>query len=43
MSRDLEMIRGRDVMAYSISAKNNVNIDKVLDWLIKHAGTNQSS
>lgn len=36
--RDLEEIKGRDVMAYSISAKNNVNIDKVLDWLIKHAG-----
>jgi hypothetical protein len=38
LCRDLEEIKGRDVMAYSISAKNNVNIDKVLDWLIKHAG-----
>jgi len=33
----LEEIQGRDVCCYSISAKNNVNIDKVLEWLIGHA------
>jgi len=33
----LDDIQGRDVCCYSISAKNNVNIDKVLEWLISHA------
>jgi len=33
----LEEIPGRDVCCYSISAKNHVNIDKVLEWLIAHA------
>jgi len=37
---DLEAIQGRDVCCYSISAKNNVNIDRVLEWLIKHAPKN---
>jgi len=36
----LEDIQGREVASYSISAKNNVNIDKVLEWLIKHAPNN---
>jgi len=31
------MITGREVNCYSISAKNNVNIDLTLDWLIKHS------
>eukprot|EP00998_Keelungia_sp_KM082_P008763 NODE_4946_length_737_cov_39.577049_g4923_i0.p1 GENE.NODE_4946_length_737_cov_39.577049_g4923_i0~~NODE_4946_length_737_cov_39.577049_g4923_i0.p1 ORF type:complete len:211 (-),score=55.41 NODE_4946_length_737_cov_39.577049_g4923_i0:105-671(-) len=33
---DLKSIRGREVCCYSISAKNEVNIDMTLDWLIKH-------
>jgi ADP-ribosylation factor-like protein 8 len=35
--RELNSITGREVCCYSISAKNNVNIDITLDWLIKHA------
>ena len=34
----LNDIEGREVCCYSISAKNNTNIDITLDWLIKHAG-----
>jgi ADP-ribosylation factor-like protein 8 len=34
---DLKSIRGREVCCYSISAKNEVNIDTTLDWLIKHS------
>mmetsp|Transcript_19383 Transcript_19383/g.31761 ORF Transcript_19383/g.31761 Transcript_19383/m.31761 type:complete len:186 (+) Transcript_19383:134-691(+) len=33
----LKEIQGREVCCYSISAKNVVNIDITLDWLIKHA------
>eukprot|EP01121_Diplochlamys_sp_Union-15-3_P020888 TRINITY_DN8299_c0_g1_i1.p1 TRINITY_DN8299_c0_g1~~TRINITY_DN8299_c0_g1_i1.p1 ORF type:complete len:188 (-),score=26.48 TRINITY_DN8299_c0_g1_i1:88-651(-) len=37
---DLNSIKdGREVVCYSISAKNSVNIDITLDWLIKHAST----
>jgi len=36
----LEDIANREVCCYSISAKNNVNIDKVLEWLINHAPKN---
>ena len=31
-------VEGREVCCYSISAKNNSNIDITLDWLIKRAG-----
>eukprot|EP01120_Amphizonella_sp_Union-15-10_P008306 TRINITY_DN296_c0_g1_i1.p1 TRINITY_DN296_c0_g1~~TRINITY_DN296_c0_g1_i1.p1 ORF type:complete len:189 (-),score=40.82 TRINITY_DN296_c0_g1_i1:133-699(-) len=35
---DLDSIKdGREIVCYSISAKNSVNIDITLDWLIKHA------
>lgn len=34
---DLKLIIGREVSCYSISAKNSVNIDKTLQWLIKNA------
>eukprot|EP00759_Apiculatamorpha_spiralis_P039454 PhF_6_TR38289/c0_g1_i1/m.57125/K07955/ARL8; ADP-ribosylation factor-like protein 8 len=34
---ELEGMSGREVCCYSISAKNNVNIDATLNWLIKHA------
>jgi len=34
---DLKLIQGREVSCYSISAKNAVNIDKTLQWLIKNA------
>lgn len=34
----LAEIEGREVCCYSISAKNNTNIDITLDWLIKRAG-----
>ena len=30
-------VEGREVCCYSISAKNNTNIDITLDWLIKRA------
>ena len=33
----LKEIQGREVCCYSISAKNNVNIEITLDWLIKHS------
>ncbi|EGG22472.1 ARF-like protein [Cavenderia fasciculata] len=36
---DLASINDREVCCYSISAKNSVNIDKTLDWLIKHSST----
>jgi len=36
----LEEIDSCEVGVYSISAKNNVNIDKVLEWLIKKAPKN---
>ncbi|EGC39712.1 arl8, ARF-like GTPase [Dictyostelium purpureum] len=36
---DLKNIVGREVCCYSISAKNSVNIDITLDWLIKHSST----
>jgi len=34
---ELESIKDREVCCYSISAKNKVNIDLTLDWLIKHS------
>jgi len=34
---DLKSISGREVCCYSISAKNQVNIDITLEWLIKHS------
>ncbi|EAL65747.1 ARF-like protein [Dictyostelium discoideum AX4] len=36
---DLRGIVGREVCCYSISAKNSVNIDITLDWLIKHSSS----
>jgi ADP-ribosylation factor-like protein 8 len=33
----------REVGSYSISAKNSVNIDVTLNWLIKHAGSTPSN
>jgi len=38
----LSQISGREVCVYSISAKNAVNIDVTLQWLIKHAGGKKS-
>ncbi|KAJ3125378.1 ADP-ribosylation factor-like protein 8B [Nowakowskiella sp. JEL0407] len=35
---ELKSIADREVSCYSISAKNNVNIDVTMQWLIKHAG-----
>ncbi|KXN66748.1 small GTP-binding protein domain-containing protein [Conidiobolus coronatus NRRL 28638] len=35
----LKAIHNREVSCYSISAKNQVNIDMTLQWLIKHAGS----
>lgn len=34
---DLKSINDREVCCYSISAKNNVNIDITMSWLMKHA------
>jgi len=39
---DLNSITGREVCCYSISAKNQVNIDKTLEWLCEHAKTQNS-
>jgi len=38
---DLKSISNREVCCYSISAKNQVNIDITLQWLIKHAKSNK--
>ncbi len=40
---DLTSIAGREVSCYSISAKNANNIDKTMEWLIKHGKKNSSS
>ena len=34
---NLKTISNREVCCYSISAKNSVNIDITLDWLMKHS------
>ncbi|KAJ9443452.1 ADP-ribosylation factor-like protein 8 [Diplonema papillatum] len=34
---ELDQIKGREVCVYSISAKNQTNIDVTLQWLIKNA------
>eukprot|EP01027_Heterolobosea_sp_BB2_P004507 GEZU01006904.1.p1 GENE.GEZU01006904.1~~GEZU01006904.1.p1 ORF type:complete len:195 (+),score=53.02 GEZU01006904.1:935-1519(+) len=38
-----EKDRGREVCCYSISAKNQVNIDITMDWLIKHSKRSSSN
>jgi hypothetical protein len=38
--RELKSISNREVCCYSISAKNAVNIDITLQWLTKHAKSN---
>lgn len=38
---NLDTIKDRVVSCYSISAKNAVNIDKTLEWLIKHGKKKQ--
>ena len=38
----LEAIANREVSYYSISCKNIVNIDKTLEWIIKHANANKN-
>eukprot|EP00761_Pharyngomonas_kirbyi_P012232 gb/GECH01012259.1/.p1 GENE.gb/GECH01012259.1/~~gb/GECH01012259.1/.p1 ORF type:complete len:186 (+),score=27.62 gb/GECH01012259.1/:1-558(+) len=38
----LNEITDREVCCYSISAKNSVNIDVTLDWLVKHNRSSQS-
>ncbi|PNX78482.1 ADP-ribosylation factor-like protein 8a-like [Trifolium pratense] len=35
----LESIKDREVCCYMISCKDSVNIDVVIDWLIKHSKT----
>ena len=40
-SSDLKSIQNREVCCYSISAKNQVNIDITMQWLIKHAKSNK--
>ena len=34
---NLKSLTNREVCCYSISAKNSVNIDITIDWLIKHS------
>ncbi|KAG6602026.1 ADP-ribosylation factor-like protein 8c, partial [Cucurbita argyrosperma subsp. sororia] len=36
---ELESIRDREVCCYMISCKDSINIDVVIDWLIKHSKT----
>ena len=36
---NLKSLTNREVCCYSISAKNAVNIDITLDWLMKHTAT----
>ncbi|KAK7276229.1 hypothetical protein RIF29_17366 [Crotalaria pallida] len=36
---ELESIKDREVCCYMISCKDSVNIDVVIDWLIKHSKT----
>lgn len=36
---DLKSVTEREIACYSISAKNQVNIDITLQWLTKHAGS----
>ena len=36
---ELKSLANREVCCYSISAKNAVNIDITMDWLIKHSKT----
>lgn len=38
---DLRLLSDREVCCYSISCKNSVNIDLVLDWLIKHSSSKE--
>uniref|UniRef100_A0A0R0EN78 ADP-ribosylation factor-like protein 8A n=2 Tax=Glycine max TaxID=3847 RepID=A0A0R0EN78_SOYBN len=33
----LKCINGRDVCCFMISCKNSINIDTVIDWLVKHS------
>lgn len=35
--RGLKSIDGREVCCFMISCKNTTNIDKVIDWFIKHS------
>eukprot|EP01101_Sappina_pedata_P008845 TRINITY_DN4990_c0_g1_i1.p1 TRINITY_DN4990_c0_g1~~TRINITY_DN4990_c0_g1_i1.p1 ORF type:complete len:184 (-),score=89.35 TRINITY_DN4990_c0_g1_i1:78-629(-) len=37
---DLQSITGRKVCCYSVSAKNQTNIDKTLEWLTENAAQN---
>lgn len=37
LHRGLKNIANREVSCYSISAKNQVNIDVTLKWLLAHA------
>jgi len=38
---DLFSIKNRDVAYKSISCKNITNIDKTLEWIVKHANANK--
>ncbi|KAL7752533.1 hypothetical protein RI367_002067 [Sorochytrium milnesiophthora] len=40
---DLKAINNREIACYSISAKNQVNIDITMQWLIKHASSGKKS
>jgi len=35
----LESVTDREVCCYMISCKDSINIDAVIDWLIKHSRT----
>jgi ADP-ribosylation factor-like protein 8 len=40
---NLKALTNREVCCYSISAKNQVNMDITIDWLIKHSRASSSS
>jgi ADP-ribosylation factor-like protein 8 len=40
---ELKSLTGREVSCYSISAKNAVNIEKTLEWLIKYGKKSQAN
>ena len=42
-SRELKKIEGREVSCYSISAKDNMNLDAVFKWLIARYSLNEYS
>lgn len=43
LSRNLNAIQDREICCYSISCKEQENIDITLQWLISHSKSNRQS